>query len=260
MSAFLHGTAGVIACELRYRVRRVSWYVVIGAFFGLVALGTVLVYFIVGLTAGGTGEALYSGVVYVVAILSVFFIPALSGSALNRTRVSGSGAEQHRITSDQPGHDTADRLVLGKFLAAWLAALALLAVSLPALAFAVITADTMPAGTAVPPTFVAVAPLLLVVQFGVVAACGVGCSGIFSRPLFSIAASYLVSVSVGVVTLLAWLFAVAFRDVGTAIPEWAIALASHLVLSLGALYWALRRARAASSSNSAGQPREPAAR
>lgn len=250
MSAFLHSVASVVALELGYRVRRISWYVLIGVFFALLALGTVLVYLIVGLTNGATGAAFYSGIIYVVAILSVLFIPALSGGALNNDREAGRFADLHRRAPTRSTLATEGQVVIGTFLAAWLSTLAFLITALPALAYAAFTADQMPAGIPIDPSLIVLAPMLLVFHFGIVAALGVGFSGIFGRPLYSIAASYLVSLCVAGATLIAWLLAVAFQpDTDPHIPEWAIGIGAHFLLSVGSLYWAYRRASVLGRTN-----------
>lgn len=74
--------------------------------------------------------------------------------------------------------------MLGKFLAAWISALAFLVAATPFLAIAC-------AFGGVGPGTIAVSLLVLAAELGVIAAVGVGLSGLIRRPLFSVVLSYL---------------------------------------------------------------------
>jgi ABC-type transport system involved in multi-copper enzyme maturation permease subunit len=116
--------------------------------------------------------------VYFVLGLGTLVAPALSGNAINGDRDAGT------LATTQVTLVTTWQLVLGKFFAAWVSALAFLLVSVPfivaAAALGGLHADTL-----------LVTIPLLAVELGVVAAVGVGLSGLLGRPLFSIVVSYL---------------------------------------------------------------------
>lgn len=183
MNPFFSGLQVVLALELRQRVRGTAWYVLLAIFTALVALVTLTLWFALdGLGAGpgenSAGGGIFSTVIYFVLLLGTLVAPALSGDAINGDRDAGT------LATTQVTLVTTWQLVLGKFLAAWIAALAFLAASLPFLVFAVaiggVRVDT-----------IAVSVLVLAAELGVIAAIGVGLSGILSKPLFSIVVTYL---------------------------------------------------------------------
>jgi Cu-processing system permease protein len=92
---------------------------------------------------------------------------------------------------------TTAEILFGKFLAAWVTGLAFVAVSVPFLVLANL------AGGGAPAT-ITVSLLVLVFEVGVIAAIGVALSGILSRPLFSVATTYLVVAALVVGTLIAF--------------------------------------------------------
>lgn len=193
MTAFLPGVGIVLALELRQRVRGVAWYVLLGVFTALVALVTTLLWLSNGYT-GGFGGFLFSGILFFVLLLGTLVAPALSGNAINGDRDAGT------LATTQVTLLTTGQLVLGKFLAAWLTALAFLLVSLPFLGFAVLTGGVR-LGT------VTVSILVLAIELGVVAAIGVGLSGVITRPLFSIVVTYLAVAGLSIGTLIVFTLA-----------------------------------------------------
>jgi ABC-type transport system involved in multi-copper enzyme maturation permease subunit len=188
MTSFLSGTGTVLALELRQRVRGVAWYVLLGVFTALVALVTVLLSLSIGVT-GGFGGFLFSGILFFVLLLGTLVTPALSGNAINGDRDAGT------LATTQVTLLTTGQLVLGKFLAAWLTALAFLAASLPFLAYAVVVGD-------IDASTIAVSIVVLAVELGVVAAIGVGLSGVLARPLFSVVVTYLAVAALSIGTLI----------------------------------------------------------
>jgi Cu-processing system permease protein len=80
---------------------------------------------------------------------------------------------------------TTGEILFAKFLAAWITGLAFVAVSVPFLLWATFSGGVTAA-------MVGTSLLVLVVEIGVIAAVGVGLSGILGRPLFSVAVTYLV--------------------------------------------------------------------
>jgi ABC-2 type transport system permease protein len=175
---FLRGLWVVTSIELRQRVRGVAWYVLLGVFVALTLLVTVLTTLALGY-ADAPGAGLYSGIIYFVLLLGTLVTPALSGNAVNGDRDNGTLATTQVTLLSTP------QIVLGKFLAAWITALAFLVAALPFLIYSFViggaNADT-----------VAVSLVVLALELGVVAAIGVGLSGILRRPLFSIVVTYLV--------------------------------------------------------------------
>jgi ABC-2 type transport system permease protein len=195
MSAFLSGVRVILALELRQRVRGVAWYVLLGVFFLLVGLVTLLL--TVALTGFGTaqphgaGGAIFSIIIYFVLLLGTLVAPALSGNAINGDRDAGT------LATTQVTLVTTWQLVLGKFFAAWITAIAFLAAALPFLIFTLFLGG-------IDPVAILVAVLVLAVELGVVAAIGVGLSGILNRPLFSIVLTYLAVAALSVGTLIAF--------------------------------------------------------
>ena len=192
MMSFFSGLRVVLALELRQRVRGVAWYVLIGIFVVLVGLVTAAVWFT---TAGFDldndegGSAIFSAIIYFVLLLGTLVAPALSGNAINGDREAGT------LATTQVTLITTWQLILGKFLAAWITALAFLVASLPFLIIA-LAVGGVGKGTIV------VSIVILAIELGVIAAIGVGLSGIFSKPLFSIVVTYLVVAALTLGTLI----------------------------------------------------------
>lgn len=178
----------IVTLELRQRVRGVAWYVLLGVFFVIVGLVTVLLSFATNALESG-GGGMFSTIIFFVLLLGSLVSPALSGNAINGDRDSGV------LATTQVTLITTWQLVLGKFLAAWLTALAFLAAALPFLIFAVVLGEVSLAT-------IAVSTLVLALELGVIAAIGVGLSGIQIRPLFSIVTTYLVIAALSIGTLI----------------------------------------------------------
>lgn len=193
MSAFVTGVWVILTLELRQRVRTISWYVLIGVFIGLIAIVTVVLSVALrGFGADDSGGAgIYSTIIYFVLLLGTLVAPALSGNAINGDRDAGT------LATTQVTLITTWQLIIGKFLAAWITALAFLAASVPFLMYASIV-GRLSAGA------ITVSILILAVELGVVAAIGVGLSGLVSRPLFSVVLSYLAVAALSIGTLIAF--------------------------------------------------------
>ncbi|MCS5734286.1 ABC transporter permease [Herbiconiux daphne] len=193
IGAFLRGVGLIVSLELKQRVRGVAWYVILGVFFGLVAVVTVGVWVVTG-TWGGSGGGLFSSVVYFVLLLASLISPALSGNAINGEREGGT------LATIQVTTITTGQIVIGKWLAAWVASLALLVVTVPFLAIAVgigeVSAATVVSSLAV-----------LAAELGVLAALGVGLSGVIRKPLFSVVVTYLTVAALSIGTLIAFAIA-----------------------------------------------------
>lgn len=193
MSAFFTGVWVILTLELRQRVRTVSWYVLIGVFIGLIAIVTIVLSVALrGFEVDNSGGAgVYSTIIYFVLLLGTLVAPALSGNAINGDRDAGT------LATTQVTLITTWELIIGKFLAAWVTALAFLAAAVPFLIYASIVGRL--GGGAI-----AVSLLILAVELGVVAAIGVGLSGLVSRPLFSVVLSYLAVAALSIGTLIAF--------------------------------------------------------
>ena len=186
------GVGVIIGLELRQRVRGVAWYVLLGVFVVLIGIVTVLVGLATASFGGeDSGGWLYSLIIYFVLMLGTLIAPALSGNAINGEREAGT------LATIQVTLVSAAQIVLGKFLAAWIATLAFLVASSPFLVVAAALGG-LSVGT------VLVSLLVLAVELGVIAAIGVGLSAILGRPLFSIVVSYLAVAALSLGTLIAF--------------------------------------------------------
>ena len=195
MNAFISGTRVILSLELRQRVRGTAWYVLLGIFVVLVAIVTILLSIAFtgfgSMGAGDAGGSIYSAIIYFVLLLGTLVAPALSGNAINGDRDAGT------LATTQVTLVTTGQIVVGKFLAAWITALAFLAVSVPFLLY-----SWFVGGLTVDSILVSI--LLLALELGVVAAIGVGLSGVITRPLMSIVATYLVVALLSIGTLIAF--------------------------------------------------------
>ncbi len=192
MKNFLSGTAVVFSLEMRQRVRGTAWYVLLGVFAMLVLIVTALTTIAInGFGDQGLGNVVFSVIIYFVLLLGTLVAPALSGNAINGDREAGT------LATTQVTLISTWQLVIGKFLAAWLTALAFLGVAVPFLVF-----SSAIGGLDGPTILISI--LVLAAQLGVIAAIGVGLSGLISRPLFSIVATYLVVAALSIGTLIAF--------------------------------------------------------
>ncbi|MDW4573977.1 ABC transporter permease [Microbacterium sp. M3] len=180
----------IIGLELTQRTRSVAWYVLLGVFAVLLVIVTALSF----LAWGGSpepGGAIYSTIVYITLLLVVLVSPTLSGNAINGDRDAAT------LAPVQVTLATTAEILFGKALAAWVTGLAFVAVSVPFLVLA-----TLAGGGA--PATIAVSLVVLVFEVGVISAIGVALSGILSRPLFSVATTYLVVAALVIGTLIAF--------------------------------------------------------
>ena len=208
MSAFLSGIGVIVGLELRQRVRTVAWYVLLGVSGLLVLIVTVVLSLSLGAFGNDdVGGAVFSALIFFVLLLGTLVSPAVSGNAVNGDRDAGT------LATTQVTQASAGQLVLGKFLAAWLTALAFLAVSVPFLIVAVVIGG-------VPLATVLIAIPVVAVELGVVAAIGVGLSGVVSRPLFSVVATYLAVAALSLGTLIG--FALGMLAVRTEVTQTTI--------------------------------------
>jgi len=193
MSRSIDVLGTLVLLELRQRIRSVSWIVLVIVVFVLVGLVTALLWASLDAFGGNVAETagVYSTIIFFVLLVGTLVTPAVSGGAINGDRDSGTLATT-QVTLASTG-----QIVVAKFLAAWTVALTFLAASLPALLFTVIAGgvrlDTLAASLGV-----------LVLELGVVAAVGVGLSGLITRPLFSVVTTYLVVAALSIGTVIAF--------------------------------------------------------
>ncbi|KDA06420.1 ABC transporter [Microbacterium sp. CH12i] len=182
---------GTIArLELTQRLRSVGWYILLGVF-AVILLGCTVLAFAVYSYTGAAGAGVYSIVVNLVLLLVVLISPTLSGNAINGDRDAATLAAV-QVTAVSTGD-----IMLGKLLAAIATGGVFLLVALPFLAVSLV-------GGGVYPATLAVSLLVLAAEIIVVAAVGVGLSGLIARPLFSVAATYLVVAALTIGTLIAF--------------------------------------------------------
>jgi ABC-type transport system involved in multi-copper enzyme maturation permease subunit len=190
MNGLVSGMWQIVTLDLRQRVRGVAWYVLLGVFVLLVAAVTVLLTLATNAWTDG-GAGVFSTIVFFVLLLGTLVSPALSGNAINGERDQGT------LATTQITLITTWQLIVGKWLAAWITALAFLAAAVPFLVFAVALGQ-------VPATTILVSTLVTALELGVVAAIGVGLSGVLNRPLFSVAVAYLAVAALSIGTLIAF--------------------------------------------------------
>lgn len=213
MSDFFAGVRTMIGLELRQRVRGIAWYVLLSIFFVVLLIVTALAVMASGF-AGPSGGLVYSVVAYVVLLIATLVTPAISGGAINGDRDAATLAPI-QVTLLSTG-----QIVIGKFLAAWLTGLSFLVVAVPFMIFAAIvgasssemawrtavySAGSEATGsTNVGPLTVICSLAVLIVEVGVVAAVGVGLSGVIARPVLSVVTAYLVIAALSIGTLIAF--------------------------------------------------------
>ncbi|UXW85162.1 ABC transporter permease [Microbacterium azadirachtae] len=174
--------------ELTQRLRSAGWYILLGVFALVLLIVTVLALMAFSFTpAAGSGA--YSAIVMLVLLLVVLISPTLSGSSINGDR------EAATLASLQTTLASTGDIMVGKLLAAIITGAAFLLVAVP---FLVVS---MLAGV-VRVDVLLVSLLILAAEIVIVAAIGVGWSGLVARPLFSVANTYLVVAALCLGTLL----------------------------------------------------------
>ncbi|MFT4258214.1 ABC transporter permease [Microbacterium sp.] len=174
--------------ELTQRLRSVGWFILL-AVFAVVLLGVTGLAFAVYSWGEFVGAGVFSIVVNMVLLLVVLVSPTLSGNAINGDRDAATLAAV-QVTAASTGD-----IMVGKLLAAVATGGAFLVVALPFLALSLL-------GGGANPLVLLVSLLVLMVEIVVVAAIGVGLSGLIARPLFSVATTYLVVAALAIGTLI----------------------------------------------------------
>lgn len=174
----------VIELELRQRLVSRAYRWLLGIFTGILI---VLVGLIVALrfVVGGVGSAdfgiSYAVVLFVTVVMITIVAPAFAGGSINGDREAGT------LATTQVTLVTTGQLVLGKFLAAWVASSAFLVCAMPGLVVGAVLGP-------VHPSILLANAAVLLVEVGFLSALGVGFSGLAARPVLSIVLT-LVAVS-----------------------------------------------------------------
>src|SRR5690606_7936910 len=179
------GVRTVTQLELRQRVRSTRWKIALVVWFVVVGLITLLTSGAVtmlfddpSLGADGAGGTMFGVVVFFVLFLGLLVAPALPAPAINGDRAAGT------LATLQATLLTPAEIVVGKLLAAWLAALAFLAASVPCIVWAC-------AGGGLPFWSLVSVVLVLAVVLGVVCAVGLGFSALTAKTSGSAVLTYL---------------------------------------------------------------------
>jgi len=197
---FWFGVATVARLELRQRVRSSRWVAVLIVWTAILALLTVLIRWAVfrsytvdgtfGVTADAArmhaqaGRMVFGITVFLVLSLGALVVPALSSTSINGDRTAGI------LATLQTTLLTPLQIVLGKLVASWAVALALLACAAPFIVW-----GFLDGGTPVARLIVVLALLALVLL--VVCAIGLGWSAIAARTSSSALLTYLSVIFLG---------------------------------------------------------------
>lgn len=201
----LRRIGAIVRLELTQRLRSAGWYVLLGIF-ALVLLVVTSLTLAASALSEGSGRWLFSLLIMLVLLLALLVSPTLSGNSINGDR------EAATLAPLQVTRATTGDILLGKFLAAWIAGLAFLVVALPFLIVATVAGQLQPAT-------IATSLGILVLEVGVVSAIGVGLSAVIARPLFSVSATYLVVAALTVGTLIAFGLGTATARVEVTVTE-----------------------------------------
>ncbi|MDT0166567.1 ABC transporter permease subunit [Actinotalea sp. AC32] len=189
------GVRTVATLELRQRVRSTRWVVALVVFAVVVGAVTTLT-FLASSSASATmpddgvsvGRTMFGFIVFFVLFLGLLVSPTLSATSINGDRAAGTLATL-QVTLLSPAE-----IVLGKLLAAWVASLAFLAVSVPFVVWAFAAGGTPVVG-------LLTTLLLLAVVLAVVCAVGLGFSALVNRGAGSAVLTYVTVAGLCVVTL-----------------------------------------------------------
>ncbi len=177
-SGYWRGIVTVVALDLQQRLRTRGWYTLLAvwsALLGLVTLPNLL-------RSGVQGTLTFDLLAGFVLSVGLGGASVLSARAINGGQSKGVSAAL-QIAGMTPG-----QLILGKFVASWVAALAFLMASVPFMLFAVAWDFLSVDGLLI----AVVTVVMLAIELGVVCAIGVGISARKAGPVSSIATTYLV--------------------------------------------------------------------
>ncbi|MDP5226503.1 MULTISPECIES: ABC transporter permease [Arthrobacter] len=214
---YFDGIRDVVVLELKQRLRSRGWYIMLGIWFVVIggvtwltwgawnaAMNTVPAGSYGSTAQHSPGSVIFEVVLAFVLLFALLVAPALSANGVNGDRSSGTLALL-QVTLLTPG-----QILWGKFLAAWVAALAFLVTSAPFLIIGV-------AAGGLSPGHIVVSLLMLALEIAVVCAIGTGVSAVAARPLFSIVVTYLAVAGLTVLSVIAFGFGMQLtRDTATA--------------------------------------------
>ena len=173
-----HGIQTVARLELRQRIRASRWAIVLGIWFAVIALVTVLSYWAMHDPQVDSGASMYDIVIFFVLGLGMLVVPSLTATSINGDREHGV------LATLQTTLLTSADIVLGKLVAAWAIAGAFLATALPFLVWA-----WLEGGISLGRILLSLLVLLLVLA--VVCAIGLMFSTLTARPVSSAVLTYL---------------------------------------------------------------------
>ncbi|NYI59226.1 ABC transporter permease [Cellulomonas soli] len=201
-----HGVRTVAVLDLRQRVRSTRWAVALVAWFLVVGAITLLSTGAISSTWGSSGSRaeygplLFGVVTFLVLGLGLLVTPTLTSTAVNGDRNAGTLATL-QVTLLTPAE-----IAMGKLLAAWVASLAFLAISVPFLALALAFGGT--------PVW-AIVRVVVLVALLLVAVCGIGI-GFSALTARTAGSTVLTFVAVATLTIFSLIFyAVTFPSITT---------------------------------------------
>jgi ABC-type transport system involved in multi-copper enzyme maturation permease subunit len=198
-----HGVLTVAEQEFTIRIRAGRWKWLLGTWFAVLALVTVLIRLAVGTVDGGQaqdkGIVVYGGLTLLVLGLALLVVPTLSAQSVNGDRDRGT------LATLQVTRLSAGEIALGKFLAAWGTSLVFLALTLPLVLYAM-TQGGVPFGR------VAVVTLVVALLLGSVLAVSLCLSAVLRRTTTSAVLAYLVVFALTVGTTLTFGLALALTS------------------------------------------------
>jgi ABC-type transport system involved in multi-copper enzyme maturation permease subunit len=176
------GIVTVARQEFRLRIRAGRWRLLLGIWFAILLLFTVLVRAAVGgyntEEVVDKGIVIYGGLMLFVLGLALLVVPALAAQSVNGDRERGT------LATLQVTRLTAADITLGKFGAAWGTSLVFLALTFPLVVYA-ITQKGVPVGRTV------VVTIVLALLLGTVCAISLALSALLSRTTTSGVLAYL---------------------------------------------------------------------
>jgi ABC-type transport system involved in multi-copper enzyme maturation permease subunit len=176
------GIATVARQEFRLRIRAGRWRLLLGIWFAILLLFTVLLRAAIGgfneNEIVDKGVVIYGGLMLFVLGLALLVVPALAAQSVNGDRERGTLATL-QVTRLTPADIT-----LGKFCAAWGTSLVFLALTLPLVVYA-ITQKGVPVGR------VLIVTVVLALLLGTVCAIALALSALLSRTTTSGVLAYL---------------------------------------------------------------------
>jgi ABC-type transport system involved in multi-copper enzyme maturation permease subunit len=187
-----HGVRTVTRLELRQRVRSTRWIVALVVWFVVVGAITLLTTGALRVVTGGDpavgrGPILFAVVSFLVLGLGLLVTPTLTSTTVNGDRNAGTLATL-QVTLLSPAE-----IVLGKVLAAWIASLAFLVVSLPFFLLALGLGGT-------PVRSLVVVLLLIAALLAALCGIGVGFSALTARTAGSTVLTFAVVTGLAVFT------------------------------------------------------------